>query len=103
MGEKFNNLINSINFKSNDNNDLDSKVNNINKEISTIAKKMKDGKDNKKIFLFYFFIFISLDTVEEYISELNSSQNDAITIIKKNLIPNTPFSMETQELAGDSI
>jgi hypothetical protein len=48
MGDKISNLINSINFKSNDNNiDLDGKVNKINKEIILVTNKMKNGKKNK--------------------------------------------------------
>lgn len=43
MGDKFNNLINSINFRTNDN-ELDSKVNKINKEMLLITNKMKNGK-----------------------------------------------------------
>ena len=43
MGEKFYNLINSFNFKSNDNIELDSKINRINKELELVTNKMKNG------------------------------------------------------------
>lgn len=61
MGDKISNLINSINFKSNDSNiDLDGKVNKINKEITLVTNKMINGKNSKfKNINNYFFISLN--------------------------------------------